>query len=186
MVVIANVQTGIQLLCTWHWKHGSTYQIWYQGAQGTALRSLPVALHGNSSALATSNFLVTFWLIYRTDGSLPFSMVKSDLVLRWQNRRWEKGNQMIEWAKRKLAIAIARREGLKPFHSQVQKVHVMYECRSENWYKWVYSSFIWESYEKPSSSYCVMSYFWWGCRRSLKSITPGQGFGLLTGIGPWR
>ena len=47
-------------------------------------------------------------------------------------------------------------------------------------YKWgswelvVWSSFIWVSYEKPSSSYCVMSYIWWGCRRNLKLITLGS------------
>ena len=33
------------------------------------------------------------------------------------------------------------------------------------------SSFIWQSYEKPSSSYCVMLYFWWGYRRNLTLIT---------------
>ena len=32
-------------------------------------------------------------------------------------------------------------------------------------------SFIWVSYEKPSSSHCVMSYLRWGCRRNLKLIT---------------
>ena len=26
-------------------------------------------------------------------------------------------------------------------------------------------------YEKPISSYCVVQYFWWGCRRNLKLIT---------------
>ena len=31
--------------------------------------------------------------------------------------------------------------------------------------------FIWVSYEKPSSSYCVVLYFWWGCRRNLKFIS---------------
>ena len=30
------------------------------------------------------------------------------------------------------------------------------------------------SYEKPSSSYCVMLYFWWGCRRTLTLITLGS------------
>ena len=34
------------------------------------------------------------------------------------------------------------------------------------------SSFIWVSYEKPSSSYCVMLNFWWGCRGNL--ITSGN------------
>ena len=29
-------------------------------------------------------------------------------------------------------------------------------------------------YEKLSSSYCVMFYFWWGCRRNLKLITLGR------------
>ena len=38
----------------------------------------------------------------------------------------------------------------------------------------VWSSFIWVSYEKRSSPYCVMSYFWWGCRRNLKLITLGS------------
>ena len=38
----------------------------------------------------------------------------------------------------------------------------------------VLSSFIWVSYEKPSSSYCVMSYFWWGHRGNLKLITLGS------------
>ena len=37
------------------------------------------------------------------------------------------------------------------------------------------SFFIRVSYEKPSSSHCVMSYFWWGCRRSLNLITLGSG-----------
>ena len=35
----------------------------------------------------------------------------------------------------------------------------------------VLSSFIWVSYEKPSFAYCVMWYFWWGCRRNLTLIT---------------
>ena len=30
------------------------------------------------------------------------------------------------------------------------------------------------SYEKPSSSYCVMWYIWWGCRRNLTLITLGS------------
>ena len=33
---------------------------------------------------------------------------------------------------------------------------------------------MWVSHEMPSSSYCVMSYFWWGCRRNLKLITLGS------------
>ena len=36
------------------------------------------------------------------------------------------------------------------------------------------SSFIWVSYEKPSSPYCVMYYYWWGCRRNLTLITLGS------------
>ena len=36
--------------------------------------------------------------------------------------------------------------------------------------------FIWVGYEKPSSSYCVMWYFWWGCRRNLTLITLGSDF----------
>ena len=36
------------------------------------------------------------------------------------------------------------------------------------------SSFIWVSDEKPSSSYCAMLYFWWGCRSNLKFITLGS------------
>ena len=38
----------------------------------------------------------------------------------------------------------------------------------------VWSSFIWVSYEKPSSSYCVMLYFWWGYSRNLKLISLGS------------
>ena len=34
--------------------------------------------------------------------------------------------------------------------------------------------FIWESYEKSNSSYCMMLYFWWGCRRNLNLITLGS------------
>ena len=37
----------------------------------------------------------------------------------------------------------------------------------------VQSSVIWVS-EKPSSSYSVMLYFWWGCRVNLKLITLGR------------
>ena len=32
-------------------------------------------------------------------------------------------------------------------------------------------SFIWASYDKPSSSYCIMWYSWWGCRGNLTLIT---------------
>ena len=35
-------------------------------------------------------------------------------------------------------------------------------------------SLIWVSYEKPCSPYCVMYYFWWGCRRNLTLITLGS------------
>ena len=45
----------------------------------------------------------------------------------------------------------------------------MYKWGSENLAVW--SSFIWVSDEKPSSSYSVMWYFWWGCRGNLKLIT---------------
>ena len=45
----------------------------------------------------------------------------------------------------------------------------MYKCGK--WELVVQSSFIWVSHEKPSSPYCVMLYFWWGCRRNLKLIT---------------
>ena len=38
----------------------------------------------------------------------------------------------------------------------------------------VWSSFIWVSYEKPSSSYYVMCYFWWGCRGNSILITLGR------------
>ena len=43
-------------------------------------------------------------------------------------------------------------------------------------YKWcnenlvVQSFFIWVSYEKPRSSYCMVQYYWWGCRRNLNLI----------------
>ena len=42
------------------------------------------------------------------------------------------------------------------------------------WELVVWSSFIWVSYEKSSSSYCSMQYFWWGCRGNLKLITLGS------------
>ena len=35
----------------------------------------------------------------------------------------------------------------------------------------IYSSFIRISYEKPSSPYCVMLYFWWGCRRNYMPVS---------------
>ena len=38
----------------------------------------------------------------------------------------------------------------------------------------VKSSFNWVRVEKPSSSYCVMIYFWRGCRRNSKLITLGS------------
>ena len=47
----------------------------------------------------------------------------------------------------------------------------------EKTYKWYYenlviqSFFVWLSYEKPSSSYWVMSCYWWGYRRNLNLIT---------------
>ena len=44
----------------------------------------------------------------------------------------------------------------------------LYEWCRENLYL---SLFIWVSYEKPSSPYCVMSYFLWGCRGILTLIT---------------
>ena len=36
------------------------------------------------------------------------------------------------------------------------------------------STIIWVSDEKPSSSYWLMYYFWWGCRGNLKLITLGS------------
>ena len=42
------------------------------------------------------------------------------------------------------------------------------------WELVVWSSFIWVSYEKSSSSYCSMQYFWWGCRGNLKLIALGS------------
>ena len=41
------------------------------------------------------------------------------------------------------------------------------EAADEIWH-W---SLLGVSYERPSSPYCVMSYFWWGCRRNLTLIT---------------
>ena len=38
----------------------------------------------------------------------------------------------------------------------------------------VQSSLFCLSYKKPSSLYCVMLYFWWGCRGNLKSFTLGS------------
>ena len=34
--------------------------------------------------------------------------------------------------------------------------------------------FVWVSYEKPSSSCCVMKYYCWGCRRNFNLITLGK------------
>ena len=45
----------------------------------------------------------------------------------------------------------------------------MYKWGSENGYNNHLS--IWVGYEKPSSSYCVMWCYWWGCRRNLNLIT---------------
>ena len=33
---------------------------------------------------------------------------------------------------------------------------------------------LWLSYENPSSSHCMMLYFWWGCRGNLKLINLGK------------
>ena len=42
------------------------------------------------------------------------------------------------------------------------------------WKLVVWSSFIWVSYGNPSSVYCVMLYFWLGCRGNLRFITLGS------------
>ena len=42
------------------------------------------------------------------------------------------------------------------------------------WELVVQSSFIWVSYEKPSSWYFVVKYFWWGCRENWRLITLGS------------
>ena len=58
-----------------------------------------------------------------------------------------------------------QRDETLPFHSRDQNV----QWGSDNIASIIvfHLSKLW----KPSSSYCVMLYFWWGCRGNLKSIT---------------
>ena len=45
------------------------------------------------------------------------------------------------------------------------------KCISEvDWESVVQPSFIWVTYEEPSSSHCVVWYLWWGYRGNLKLI----------------
>ena len=63
---------------------------------------------------------------------------------------------------------------LLPFHFQVKKVSPQpfkEKCMSE---VVRIVSIIKGRYEKPSSSYCVMWYFWWGCRRNRALVTLGN------------
>ena len=55
----------------------------------------------------------------------------------------------------------------------------MQACRVPWRIRWTHGSLgnwliIWVSYEKPSSLYYLMWYFWWGCKGSLKLVTLGS------------
>ena len=56
---------------------------------------------------------------------------------------------------------------INPFTPKVKST--LSQSFSEKWYNNDLS--IWVSYEKPSSSYCVMQYYWWGYSRNLNLIT---------------
>ena len=57
----------------------------------------------------------------------------------------------------------------------------MVDCHVISFYG---SPFIWVSYGKPCSSYCVMLYFWWDSRGNLKTVAATSG--LLHGCASWK
>ena len=98
------------------------------------------------------------------------------LYCQWRRHRHAQYAQA-DWHFRRTALPRC----VVPFHSQrVQNVRYASslpkgKCRGEVvrigsvviFHQWV-------SYEKPSSSYCMMQCFWWGWRGNLKLITVGS------------
>ena len=79
-----------------------------------------------------------------------------------------------------LSTSVQEHDVINQVHSQVQKVHSPNFLLGElyNWCSENIASIIifhsWISSEKPSSSFCVMLYFWWGCWKKLKLIILGS------------
>ena len=67
-------------------------------------------------------------------------------------------------------------ESLANLHTQFKKyILPMHKWCSENWYYNIIFDLT-TGYEKPSSPYSVVLYFWWGCRENLELITLGSDF----------
>ena len=97
-------------------------------------------------------------------------LVFSSFVVRFKRTRGASGpsdTKPCSWRLLTLSLPSSKSTFSRHFKEE------MYELCSENWCH-NHACFICLSDEKPSSSYCVMLYFWWDCRGNLILIALGS------------